>query len=147
MIVKPWQAGVRGYVGPYRPCLSVKYPSFGMANAAGFVQSSSLEACDMWLLIIPLRRVATGRRRTPLRRSRVTCRHARLLDRTAVVGSYGGMAESVPALVAQTRSDIADFWLRSVRSRRRGVPGPPALRRRHLDHGVRVIGAVSLASM
>src|SRR3979490_3253656 len=38
----PWQAGVLGKMGPYRPFSSVKYPSFGIAIAAGFVQSVSL---------------------------------------------------------------------------------------------------------
>src|SRR4029078_8812163 len=51
MIVKPWQAGVRGYVGAYRPCSSVKYPSLGIAFAAGLVQSFALAAFDMWLLM------------------------------------------------------------------------------------------------
>src|SRR5690242_149209 len=39
MIEKPWQAGVFGYVGPYRPRSSSKYPSGGIAIAAGVLQS------------------------------------------------------------------------------------------------------------
>src|SRR5262245_23153315 len=105
MIVKPWQAGVRGYIGPYRPCLSVKYPSFGMANAAGFVQSSSLEAFDMSLLMISFHRVASGCGvlNIPLRRSRAIA-STLAVNRTAVFGSDGRMAENVPAPVAQTCS-------------------------------------------
>src|ERR1700756_2743606 len=39
MMVNPWQAGVRGYTGPYLPFFRLRYPSFGIAIAAGFVQS------------------------------------------------------------------------------------------------------------
>src|SRR5207247_9596129 len=44
MIVKPWHAGGLGKIGPYRPrsSLSLKYPSFGIAIAAGFIQLSFL---------------------------------------------------------------------------------------------------------
>src|SRR2546421_12453456 len=42
IMVKPWHAGVCGYIGPYLPCFGVKNPSFGIAIALGFVQSRSL---------------------------------------------------------------------------------------------------------
>jgi hypothetical protein len=38
-MVNPWHAGVCGYIGPYLPFFTLKYPSFGIAIAAGFVQS------------------------------------------------------------------------------------------------------------
>src|SRR3954454_14631031 len=44
MMVKPWHAGVLGKIGPYRPCSSSKNPSFGIALAAGFVQSCCMSA-------------------------------------------------------------------------------------------------------
>jgi hypothetical protein len=44
MMENPWQAGVLGNTGPYRPRSSSKYPSFEIAIAAGLVQSRSPSA-------------------------------------------------------------------------------------------------------
>src|SRR6185369_14336548 len=58
IMVKPWFAGDFGKIGPKRPCSSwsLKNPSFGIAMAAGFVQSFRMSAVLSFLLPVFARR-------------------------------------------------------------------------------------------
>lgn len=128
MIVKPWQAEVRGYVGPYRPCSSVKYPSLGIAFAAGWVQSFDVETFDMWLLI-PIghssakRDVAASRTGGALHSE-----GCRLAD--------GVMAETVPPVAALGSDELRELLANVGAFGRLGAISPPEWRRRTMHTGV-----------
>ena len=99
---------VRG-CGPYRPYSSVKYPSLGIAFAAGWVQSFDVETFDMWLLF-PIgqssaKRAMWARHGTGGALHSEGCRRA-----------DGVVAENVPPMTAPNAMNYASFRRMSGRS-------------------------------